>query len=137
VDRWRTIDEPTRLVLDTTAGEARTLAVPMRANGEVRGVFVVASFPREALEDLDATLRSIAVTTGVVFLVAAAGAWTLAGRVLRPVRELTATARRISHSDLSARIPVEGHDELAELGRTFNEMVDRVESGTRSQRQFL
>ena len=64
-------------------------------------------------------------------------AWSLAGRVLRPVRELTRTARRITESDLSARIPVEGHDELAELGTTFNDMVERLDLGFTSQRRFL
>src|SRR5690606_862679 len=91
----------------------------------------------EALQELDDALRSIALTSGLVVLLAAAAAWGLAGRVVRPVRELTDTARSISDSDLTARIPVEGHDELAELGTTFNAMLDRLEHGMRSQRQFL
>ena len=59
------------------------------------------------------------------------------GACCRPVRQLTRTARRISGSDLTARIPVEGHDELAELGETFNEMVSRLDEGFRAQRRFL
>ena len=47
------------------------------------------------------------------------------------------TAHEISDSDLSARIPVDGTDELAELGRTFNAMLDRLESGFDQQRKFL
>jgi signal transduction histidine kinase len=61
----------------------------------------------------------------------------LAGRVLRPVRDLTTTAREITDTDLSARIPVVGDDELGELGRTFNQMLDRLEQGFAMQRGFL
>jgi two-component system, OmpR family, sensor kinase len=80
----------------------------------------------------------VLVVAGLVVLVASAVlAWSLAGRVLRPVRELTATAQRISETDLTQRIEVEGRDELAELGATFNAMVDRLESGFVQQRRFL
>jgi signal transduction histidine kinase len=72
-----------------------------------------------------------------VLVLTAALAWSIAGRILRPVRELTSTARRITGSDLSARIPVEGRDELAELGGTFNDMVQRLEDGITSRRRFL
>ena len=82
-------------------------------------------------------VRVITLAGIAVLVVTAALAWSLAGRILRPVRELTSTARQITESDLSARIPVEGHDELAELGATFNEMVGRLEHGFTSQRQFL
>ncbi|MBA2387754.1 MAG: HAMP domain-containing protein, partial [Acidimicrobiia bacterium] len=33
----------------------------------------------------------------------------------------------MTDSDLSGRIPVEGHDELAQLGHTFNDMVERLD----------
>jgi signal transduction histidine kinase len=64
-------------------------------------------------------------------------AWSIAGRVLIPVRELTRTARRITGTDLSHRIPVTGHDELSELSGTFNAMLDRLDEGFQGQRQFL
>jgi signal transduction histidine kinase len=72
-----------------------------------------------------------------VLVVSSIVAWSLAGRVLRPVRDLTDTARRIEERDLTARIPVQGEDELAELGRTFNAMLDRLQAAFGAQRDFL
>jgi signal transduction histidine kinase len=50
---------------------------------------------------------------------------------------VTRTAHQISETDLSRRIPVTGDDEVAELARTFNEMLDRLEAAFATQRRFL
>ena len=136
---WR-VDTPSTSTARTDigrVGEVRSLAVPLMAGDAVAGVFVVASFPKDDHREVDQVIAVIAIAGVAVLLITTAVAWSLAGRVLRPVRELTATARQITHSDLSARIPVEGRDELAELGKTFNDMVDRLEDGFTSQRRFL
>ena len=75
--------------------------------------------------------------TVIVVLIAAAAAWFLAGRVVAPVNELTETARSISESELGRRIRVRGTDEVANMARTFNAMLDRLEAVYRSQREFL
>ncbi len=46
-------------------------------------------------------------------------------------------ARSITETDLSARLPIRGSDELTELGETFNDMLARLEAGFSGQRQFL
>jgi signal transduction histidine kinase len=53
------------------------------------------------------------------------------------VRLLSETAQRISETDLSDRIPVTGRDDLSQLARTVNAMLDRIESAFAMQRQFL
>ena len=137
VARWAATTVPTRTTIQSLVGEVRYLAVPLLTGDDAVGVFVVAHFPQADRDEILVVVR-ILVIAGLVVLVASAfSAWSLAGRVLRPVRELTTTARRISDTDLTQRIDVEGHDELAELGATFNEMVARLESGFRQQRQFL
>lgn len=137
VSAWREATGTLRQTLRTEAGETRTLAVPLRLGDEVRGVFVVAAFPEEDLEEIAQAVRILLLASLVVLALSSAAAWGLAGRVIRPVRELTDTAQRVTTSDLSARIPVEGDDELADLGHTFNDMVDRLERGIREQRDFL
>ena len=136
-----TVEQPTTSATSSRiadVGEVRSLAVPLFApDGTASGVFVVANFPAADQTVVNNIVRSVTLGGLVVLALSAVVAWSLAGRVLRPVRRLTATARRISDSDLSARIPVEGRDELAELGRTFNEMLDRLDHGFRSQRHFL
>ena len=65
-------------------------------------------------------------------------AWRIAASVLRPVRAVTTTARRISTgADLTERLPVTGHDELAELSSTFNGMLDELEEAFDAQQRFV
>jgi two-component system, OmpR family, sensor histidine kinase MtrB len=51
-----------------------------------------------------------------------------AGSVLRPVRDLRDTARRLATGDLAARTPPQGADELAELTVTLNEMAGSLQT---------
>jgi signal transduction histidine kinase len=64
--------------------------------------------------------------------------WVLAGRALRGLQQITATARRVSQDTLDERIALEGpHDELKELADTFDEMLERLSSAFASQRRFV
>ena len=58
-------------------------------------------------------------------------------QALRPVAELTDTAKRISGGDLSERVPVsDRRDELQSLALTFNDMLERLETAFESEKQF-
>jgi signal transduction histidine kinase len=62
----------------------------------------------------------------------------LAGRVLRPIQDMTATARRLSDTNLHERLALEGpRDELKELADTFDGLLGRLESAFESQRRFV
>ena len=65
-------------------------------------------------------------------------AWILAGRALRPIDHIASTARRLSHDRLHERIALEGpDDEVKHLADTFDEMLERVESGVGTERRFV
>ncbi|MFD0747290.1 HAMP domain-containing protein [Phytohabitans flavus] len=105
--------------------------------GNDRGAFVVTFLPiEERAEIADLLLYSVAAILGVLLL-ASACAWLMTSRVLGPVRQLTDTARLISQSDLTRRIPVTGRDEAAVMARTFNAMLDRLEAVFRREREFI
>ena len=79
-----------------------------------------------------------AIALPVVVLLAVAGGWLIAGRLLRPLRTITATARDISASNLSRRLAVgRRDDEFAELGETLNDLFGRLEAAFASQRHFV
>jgi signal transduction histidine kinase len=79
-----------------------------------------------------------AVAIAALTILSILGGWLLAGRILRPLRHITATARRLSVSNLHDRIGLSGpDDELKELGDTFDAMLDRLERSVDSQRRFV
>ena len=115
----------------------RYVAVPVKTGGRTRGVFAVAIDLSGELDEVNDALRIAAGVNIGVLILASLLAWVVAGRVLAPLRLLRDTARSISESDLTQRISVQGDDELADLARTFNEMLDRVEEAFGSQKAFL
>jgi signal transduction histidine kinase len=71
-------------------------------------------------------------------VVSVAAGWLLAGRALRPLRDITATARRVSGENLGERISLVGPaDELKELADTFDGMLGRLDGAFASQRHFV
>ncbi len=75
---------------------------------------------------------------GVMTMVAVGTGWLLAGRALRPLREITSTARRVSGENLRERIALSGPaDELKELADTFDGMLARLDGAFASQRHFV
>ena len=137
VERWRTLEGVESDELETQAGPANYIAVPVERSGETLGSFVVVNFSKEEREEVAEIVWILAVVSGVVLIVGTMLAFFAAGRVLAPLRSLRTAAQSITASDLTRRIQVEGDDELAELARTFNSMLDRLEDAFRSQREFV
>jgi signal transduction histidine kinase len=74
----------------------------------------------------------------LVTLASVVAGWMVAGRALRPISRITATARSISDRTLDARIALDGpRDELRELADTFDSMLARLEAAFESQRRFV
>jgi signal transduction histidine kinase len=135
--RWTSITEGERGRLSTAAGPVRYLAVPLRFEGRTEGVFVVANFLRDERDEIELSVRVAAAVAAGILVIATAVAWFVAGRLLRPVRQLTEAAEAITDTDLERRIPVDGNDEIARLAQRFNEMLDRLAAGFAAQRAFV
>jgi signal transduction histidine kinase len=74
----------------------------------------------------------------VVSVLGVTGAYLVAGRALRPLHRVTATARRLSGETLDERIRYDGaDDEVAELAATFDAMLDRLNESFDSQKRFV
>jgi signal transduction histidine kinase len=137
VAAWAGLEEPARGRADTPAGQIEYLAVPFLADGEPRGVFVVASFRDLQRADTDAATLAAGIVGLLMLVIGSILAIRLAEHILAPVRLVTRTARSISDSDLTRRIPVRGYDEISELSATFNDMLERLESAFATQRRFV
>jgi signal transduction histidine kinase len=65
-------------------------------------------------------------------------AYLLVGRALRPLHQVTATARRLSEANLDERIGSSGaDDEVAELADTFDAMLERLAQAFETQKRFV
>lgn len=137
VRTWTSTAAGARGWASSGAGPVRWLAAPIEIDGERLGTFVVATFVEEDRGEIDATVRVEAIISLVVLAIALAIAWSVAGRLLRPVRDLTDNAHALDERDLTARIPVTGNDEIAELARTYNAMLDRLQTAFETQRRFV
>jgi signal transduction histidine kinase len=74
----------------------------------------------------------------IMSLASLALGWVMAGRVLRPLRTMTATTRRISEHNLYERHALAGpDDELKELGDTIDALLTRLEQAFDAQRRFV
>jgi two-component system, OmpR family, sensor kinase len=122
--------------IDTRLGEAHFRAQRIRFEDDV-GAFVVTILPADEREEIGDFLTYGGAAALGVLLIASACAWLIAGRALEPVRQLTETARSISESNLTHRIEARGTGEAAEMARSFNAMLDRLESVFQSQREFV
>jgi signal transduction histidine kinase len=99
------------------------------------GAAVRAALRAQALHRL---VIEYAAALVVMTLVSVAAGWLLAGRALRPLRHITATARRVSGENLGERIALRGPaDELKELADTFDGMLGRLDAAFASQRHFV
>lgn len=89
-------------------------------------------------EALARLVREGLLALAVVAALGVAASYVLAGRVLQPLQEITATARRLSAERLDARIALPGpRDELKELGDVFDAMLDRLQAAFEAQQRFV
>ena len=83
-------------------------------------------------------LTRSALALALMAVLSIALGWFVAGRALRPLRTITATAQRLSASSLSERLTLDGpDDELKELGDTVDGLLARLEVSFQAQRQFI
>ena len=84
-------------------------------------------------------LRNILLALASIGLIAAAASgYAVSKRILKPISDMTKTAHNIAIENMDSRIetpPVE--DELTELAKTFNNMLDRLQAGIAQQQRFV
>jgi signal transduction histidine kinase len=121
---------------DSVAGfDERVRLLARQAGGRV----VVVGATREDRDEALASLGSVLLIGGpIALLLAALSAYGVATAALRPVNAMRGEAAEISRLGSGRRLPVPpGRDELAELGDTLNEMLDRLERSAERERAFV
>jgi signal transduction histidine kinase len=78
------------------------------------------------------------IALAIMAVISGALGWLVAGRVLRPLRTMTATAQQISEVNLHERLAMPGpRDELRQLGDTIDGLLERLQSAFDAQRRFV
>ena len=140
MQHWQeiTVEEKAEIeVGNSKIGSVIYKAEPIKTTEKVIGVFIVAHISagerNEVLNSVDIVIQVLVL----IILFASLLAWLAAGKVLAPLRNLSETVKSISESDLSQRINIQGKGEVAQLGRTFNAMMERLETAFDTQRNFI
>jgi len=111
----------------------------MAARAPSGPVTVVVGSSLESVGEASRTLRrDLALGVPLLLLLVASGTWLVVGRTLRPVEDIRSEVASISDEELDRRVPVPGAgDEISRLAITMNQMLDRLEEGSRRQRDFV
>ena len=127
------------LSLETRAGDARVLTAPITISGRVVGTVAAVHLTEEDRDYLHLALATVLIVAVVALLVASFIAWISVGHLLRPLKEIAATADAISREgDLVRTIPESGRkDEVGVLAASFNRMLVRLDAAFRRERRFL
>ena len=114
----------------------RALTYPIEANGRAYSVQTGIAF-NKSMVLLFAFGEKLLLLTPAVLILAAVGGHFMSRKALAPVAAIAAEARRINDRNLDIRLPiVPTKDEISDLSETLNQMLERVESGVRSIRDF-
>ena len=106
--------------------------------GDIRHEQIAESSIREVQSGVDAVAGALLVIVPAVVLLLGGAIWIIAGRALRPVRDISRQVAAIGGSTLDERVPEpDSDDEIAELAASMNEMLDRLQAASDRQRAFV
>ncbi|GGE27057.1 two-component sensor histidine kinase [Marinithermofilum abyssi] len=87
---------------------------------------------------LDTLLTALMIGSSILLLVVSAGGYLMSAIALNPVRRISQTVKKLDPSHLDSRLIVpDTRDEIAEMSRTFNQLLDRIYESVERQRQFV
>lgn len=140
-------------ILPSTTAGANTIAKnsnpkgevvthPITINGEQIGTVRVWAYGSSALlteRDVElrtASLAALAVAALLAIVVSSIAGTLYSRKVSRPISKITAAAQAIRKGNLKARAELEGEDEIAQLGMTFDSMADSVQADRELERRL-
>nr|ALK27910.1 putative histidine kinase [Streptomyces sp. DSM 11171] len=128
---------PAKEPLPLAPDDASTM-LPPRPEARGRKVYTADDLARQTDEVMHEFLVQSGFALALMLVISIVLGWIVAGRMLRPLRMITATAQDISATSLHQRLDLAGpDDELKELGHTFDSLLGRLETAFEAQRRFV
>lgn len=110
---------------------------PVEKDGQTCG-YVISLYSTVREDNFISTTRKAVITTSAWVMAAAVIAvYFITERIIHPLRNMTAAAKKFGKGDFSTRVPVYGNDEVAELSTAFNNMADSLEKLEKMRSSFL
>ncbi len=124
--RYQAIGERPRGGL-TQDGRIYQMRVPLRIEGGNIGVMYLGLTTDRLQQEVAANRRTVTTVAIGIFAIGMLFAIAISGAIIRPLRHIAETAKRIAGGNLSERAHVSGRDEVSQLARAFNTMIGRLE----------
>ncbi len=130
-----------RSVLSGLVGPARlgvvAAHVPVDIPGGTRGVLDIVYFPEREEAVVDSIRAPIAALAVAATLVMVFVMWTAGRRALRPVMDLRGAADSVDAGRLDVRLPEKGDHEIAEVARSVNRLIEKLDRRAEMQTRFI
>lgn len=124
--------------VSTSTNRFIILVVPVAVGDSPPAAIVFAHSIDDEIAPVWEFVRTFIMVSIVTVLLAGLAAWLITGRVMEPLANLRRLTTEISEHNLSERLPIDDQsDDLVEVSRSFNSMVDRMEAAFASQYQLL
>ena len=104
-------------------------------NDVIGSVFAIVESGTTAL--VTAVMRIFVIVAAICLLAGFIMIWVLTKRMITPLRQMSAAAKRFAVGDFSYRVKITSNDELADLGYAFNDMADALDKLENSRRSFV
>ena len=122
---------------DTLGDELLYTAVPVLEEGRTVGAVRVTQSNAAVGERVRRNVLVVLAVGLAALVLGLVLAWVLAGSLVRPLRALARTARRVEEGELDARAEVAGAREQQEVALAFNDMTARLSQALEAQREFV
>jgi heavy metal sensor kinase len=120
-----------------TGTRIRVYTTPVIEEGHFIAILQVAQSFEDTELALQRLLLTLLISVPLLVVISGLSGYWLAARALRPIDQITSTARRISAEDLSARLNLpDTNDEVGRLASTFNNMLSRLDQSFQRERRF-
>lgn len=131
------LEEPRLGEFSSQGDLVRYISIPVSGNSD-SGHLVAAIFLDQEFEKVDSTLSQLALLMLLALAAGAAAGWFVAGRILRPLRQLGNITRRVTDGTIEERLTgFNPNQEIGAIASDFNSMLDRTALAFTSQRRFV
>lgn len=132
-----THNQPVLATYESELGPVRYISIPVNGKSD-NGQMVAAIFIDVRNEPVRLLLIQLAALLLLAILGSAGLGWIIAGRILKPIRDLRETVGKISEGSLEERILVDNPDsELGGIAREFNQMLEKIQKSFDTQKRFV